>query len=255
MRAIDLLNDGEEPAARRELERALALDSENKLAASLMRQITEDPIAAYGSQSFTYRVQPNESLSAIARKFLGDIYLFYGLARYNDIRVPKQLHVGQVIKVPGKGPPAAAAATDAPSRRGADRAQSASRGKEPSIALAKPQTVIPAPDVVEPVSPGARAYQEGLQLLKSGNKEGAYGAFNQAVRADPQHAEARAHAEQLRQELVQNYHRLATTAFHRQDMATAIKHWNRVLELDPNHGAAKVQRERAIELSKRIGQY
>ena len=36
---------------------------------------------------------------------MGDIYLFYGLARYNDIKVPRQVQGGQQIKVPGKAPP------------------------------------------------------------------------------------------------------------------------------------------------------
>ena len=40
------------------------------------------------------------ALSRIAGHFMGDIYMFYALARYNDIRVPRLVAGGQVIRVP-----------------------------------------------------------------------------------------------------------------------------------------------------------
>ena len=103
--AVDELEDGHEDEARSVLQRALALDPGNKLALSLMRQLGTDPVTLLGRESFSYTVKAGESLSKIAGRFLGDIYLFYGLARYNDIKVPKQVGGGQVIRVPGKAPP------------------------------------------------------------------------------------------------------------------------------------------------------
>lgn len=103
--AIELLEAGNEEQATAELQRALQADPNNKLAASLLRQIQSDPVAVLGRESFAYRVQPGESISRIAQRFLGDVHLFYILSRYNDLKVPKQLHAGQMIKVPGKAPP------------------------------------------------------------------------------------------------------------------------------------------------------
>lgn len=106
--AVELLEGGNEEQASIEVQRALQLDPQNRLAQSLLKQIQTDPNSLFGREYFTYRVQPGESLSRIAGRFLGDVHLFYGLARYNDIRVPRQLQGGQAIKVPGKAPPPSA---------------------------------------------------------------------------------------------------------------------------------------------------
>ena len=105
MGAVGLLETGHEDQARVELQNALTLDPANKLALNLTRQLNVDPIAALGRDSFAYTVKPSDTLSQIAGRFLGDIYSFYILARYNDIKVPRQVAGGQVIRVPGKAPP------------------------------------------------------------------------------------------------------------------------------------------------------
>ena len=104
MQSIELLEAGQEDQARAELHRALQLDPANKLANSLMKQITADPVALLGRESFAYTVQSSDTLSRIAGRFMGDIYAFYILARYNDIRVPRQVAGGQVLRIPGKPP-------------------------------------------------------------------------------------------------------------------------------------------------------
>ena len=105
MHVADLLEAGNETEARSEIDRALALDPNNKLAQNFQRQMTVDPTTALGAEFFTYTVRPGETLSRIAGRFMGDIYAFYLLARYNDVKVPKQVSSGQTIRVPGKMPP------------------------------------------------------------------------------------------------------------------------------------------------------
>jgi tetratricopeptide (TPR) repeat protein len=113
---VELLEQGQEEQAAAELQRVLRQEPNHKLASSLMRQIREDPQAQFGREFFNYRVVPGETLSRIAGRYLGDIYLFYGLARYNGIKVPRQLHGGQQIKIPGKaGAPPPAPPPPAPS--------------------------------------------------------------------------------------------------------------------------------------------
>ena len=157
--AIDMLEAGHEDQATAELQRALQNDPNNKLAQLLLRQIQVDPVATLGREHFQYKVQPGESISKIAQRFLGDVHQFYILARYNDLKVPKQLQSGQVIKVPGKAPPAAAVAPPAPA---------------PAKPVATPAT--PAP-VVAPVAvpapvvdPAKVAERERLTKVTAGTK-------------------------------------------------------------------------------------
>ncbi len=109
--ALDHLQAGQEDQAEAELTRILQSDPNNRLATSLLRQIKDDPVASLGRESFAYRVQPGESLSRIAQRFLNDLHLFYILARYNNIKVPRNLAGGQMIRVPGKAPAAGAASS------------------------------------------------------------------------------------------------------------------------------------------------
>lgn len=44
-------------------------------------------------------------------------------------------------------------------------------------------------------------------------------------------------------------------AFHRQDLATAIKEWDIVLELDPQDESARLKRQQAVDLSERLKKF
>ena len=131
--SFDWLDGGEEEKARVELEYARQLEPDNKQVACLYRGVTADPVTALGNESTPYTVRPGESLGTIARRAMGDVCEFYILARYNQIKVPKQLASGQTIRIPGKVALAAPAAADT----------------APVPAPPKPE---PAP-VVEPVKP------------------------------------------------------------------------------------------------------
>ena len=251
LRAVDPLNAGDEATARRDLERALSLDPENKLAASLMRQITEDPAAIFGSQYFTHRLQRDESLSMLAGRFLGDIYLFYGLARYNDIRVPRQVHVGQTIRVPGKAPPQQQAKQKPLPPPSPPTQQAKVKETQPPVAPPEPSR----PEPVAVVSPGQKSYERGLQLAKSGDRDNAYEAFREALRLDPQHREARAQLDKSRQDVIQFHRREATAALQRRNLDPAMMHTKRVLDVDPNNTWAKPFLQHLNELAEKLKQF
>lgn len=101
-----LLESGQDQQALSDIRRVLQTDASNKLALHLQAQITEDPVVLFGRESFAYTVQPGETLSRIAQRFLNDVHAFYGLARYNNIRVPRSLAGGQTLRIPGKAPAA-----------------------------------------------------------------------------------------------------------------------------------------------------
>lgn len=228
--AVDQLQNGDEPAARVTLDKAVALDPTNDLARKLQDQIKADAQRELGPVFFRYTVQRDDSLSKLAQQYLGDRFRFYILAKYNDITSPNKLAAGEVIKIPGRAPamPPAAAAP-------------------------------PAADAVKPAEPEAKPrddvaelLQKGKDLAASGNLEGAYAAYGDAAKKTPVNAEAVRRRDASKVALVRSLDREGTQAFQRQNLDLAITKWDRILELDPNNQKAKLERERCLELKKKM---
>ncbi|MDY0743299.1 LysM domain-containing protein [Paucibacter sp. R3-3] len=231
MSAVSLLEQGKEAEAREDIQRALAAEPSNKLAQSLLRQISVDPVATLGKESFSYTVRPNDSLSSIAGRFMGDIYSFYILARYNNISVPKQLAGGQVLRIPGKAPPPLPA----------------------TVTPAPAPTLVAAPAPVAPVpapNPGEVSMKAGEAAERAGNLTRAYAEYLKAASLDQPGADAK--AEQVRGKLVTSLSRGARTAFAKQDLDGAIKAWDQVLVVDPGNDTAKLERQRAVSLKQKL---
>ncbi|MCB1889523.1 MAG: LysM peptidoglycan-binding domain-containing protein [Rhodocyclaceae bacterium] len=104
LKVADLLEAGKIEEAHVEIERALEIDPANKLAQNFLMQLTADPVTALGETSFPYTVKSGESLSKISGRYMGDIFQFYILARYNGIAVPRLVAAGQTIRIPGDRP-------------------------------------------------------------------------------------------------------------------------------------------------------
>jgi LysM repeat protein len=249
--AVEMLEGGFEDQARGELQRALVLDANNRLAHNLLRQMSVDPTSALGRESFQYVVKPGETLSRIAHRHLGDVYSFYILARYNDIRVPRQLAGGQTIRIPGKAPPPVAVVDRDPPRR-ADVPPRA----EPRPPVAMPDPVptplpmpvaIAAPQVPE-VSPAASALRAAEAAEGRGDLERALAEYRRA--GDQPGAPEK--AEQMRKQLVAHHTVRARTAFAKQDLDGTIGQWDRVLELDPGNETAKLERRKAVGLKEKL---
>lgn len=100
--AAEQLNEGNEDAARDGIAHALALDPNNRIGLCLQRGLTADPVTSLGRDSTSYTVRPGDTLGSIAQRALGESCEFYLLARYNQIRIPSRLYVGQALRIPGK---------------------------------------------------------------------------------------------------------------------------------------------------------
>ncbi len=243
--AIAQLQNGEVAAAQKMLEQAQTLDPANDLARKMQDQIKADPQKELGTVFFRYTVQRDDSLSKIAQTYMGDRFKFHILAKYNDIANPSKLAAGQVIKVPGRGPAAAAAtaATAAP-------AAPAARAAEPADDAAKAAAI----EAATPRNASMALMQQGRDLQKAGNLEGAYDAFREAALRDPGNRDAALQRDATRQALARRYEREATQAFQRQNLDEAIGKWDRVLALEPSNQKAKLERERAIDLRKKMNE-
>jgi len=231
--AVDQLQNGDEAAARLTLDKAVALDSTNDLARKLQDQIKADAQKELGPVFFRYTVQRDDSLSKLAQQYLGDRFRFYILAKYNDMASPNKLSAGQVIKIPGRAPatPPAAATPPAPA----------------ADAVAKP-----AEPEAKPRDDVAELLQKGKDLEAKGNLEGAYAAYSDAAKKTPVNAEAVRRRDASKTALVRSLDREGTQAFQRQNLDLAITKWDRILELDPNNQKAKLERERCLELKKKM---
>lgn len=211
---LESLNEGEEERARTDLDEARLLEPDNKTLNCLQRGLTADPMTTLGRDSTAYAVQSGETLGRIAQRALGDSCEFYLLARYNQIRVPKQVAVGQVLRIPGK---VALGSPDAAS----------SRRPAPAPVPVPESVAAPAASTPPPASPA---------VIEAATKP-ASSATSTNVKTE-----------------IDRHHRAAQAAFRRQDLATAIKEWGRVLELDPNNELARVRRQEAIDLERRLKQ-
>jgi len=234
LEAVDHLQNGDEVGARQALATALTLDPANDIARKMQEQVNADAQKELGSTFFRYTVQRDDSLSKLAQQYLGDRLRFYILAKYNDMANPSRLAAGQVIRIPGKAPAALPASTPAASA-------------EPA----------PAAVAVEPAADGGdlvALMQKGRRLQASGDLQGAYAAFSDAVVRAPGNRDAIIQRDAAKAALIRSYDRDATQAFQRQNLDLAIAKWDRLLELDPGNQKAKLERERAIELKKRMNE-
>ena len=241
MSAVGMLEQGHEDEARAELQRALSTDPNSKLAQNLMRQITSDPVTALGRESFNYTVRPNESLSTISGRFLGDIYSFYILARYNNIAVPRQVAGGQTLRIPGKAPPPAVARETRPAPAPAPAVEREAARVEPA-----PTPAVAAPAAPPEPTPAERAMHAAEAAERGGNLEVALVEYRKAASLNEDGAEAK--AAQVQHQLVQRYSLNARTAFARQDLDGAIRSWDAVLKVEPQNETARLERQRALAL-------
>lgn len=102
MQALDDLQAGTPDKARPTLKSLLVAKPDNAAVKNLLQQLDADPVEVLGKEYFQYKTQSGDTLSKIAKRFLGDPYKFYILAKYNDIQAPGHLQAGQSIKIPGK---------------------------------------------------------------------------------------------------------------------------------------------------------
>jgi len=231
LQAVDQLQGGDDIGARATLDQALKLDPNNDLAKNLMNQINADAQRELGSTFFRYTVQPGESLSRLAQQYMGDRFRFWILAKYNDIANPSRLAAGQVVKIPGRQPavpPPVVATPEAPPAKAAE------------------------PEAPKTDTQLADAMKRGAEQERSNNLEAAYATYVDVVARYPSNAEAVKKRDATKVSLIRTLDRDASQAFQRQNLDLAIAKWDRILELDPNNRKARLERERALDLKKRM---
>ncbi|HEX5305703.1 MAG TPA: LysM domain-containing protein [Dyella sp.] len=221
----------------------LAAHPNDRLAQSMLHQLTADPQSALGPVGSTHVVQPGESYSTLAQRYLGDAQLFLILARYNGSTRPALLQVGEKLRLP------------ASSRDAVDAGPASAERAAPDAPVAADDAAPAATALIEsPAARSQRLQRESLALLDAGRETEALARLDAALAEDPGLASDRGHAAALRQQVVARCHQRAIVLYRDQQLAPAIALWDRVLAVDPTYEPALAYRARAQELQRRLKQ-
>ncbi|MEO7071540.1 MAG: LysM domain-containing protein [Rhodanobacter sp.] len=225
----DDLQRGRYAAGEQALRRYLAQHPDDRAAQATLRQLTADPRQVLGRASRAHVVQPGDSYSTLAARYLGDASQFLILARYNNSTDPSLLRVGESVQLPLSAAGAVEAAPQAEA----------------------------APPVPESTSTKVRRLQaESLALLKQGDRKQALQRMDAALTLDPRlKLDPGSVAASLRKDVLAGYHQRAIVLYRDQQLDPAIALWDRVLAIDPGYEPATVYRTRALELKQRLKQY
>ncbi|MEK6750381.1 MAG: LysM peptidoglycan-binding domain-containing protein [Pseudomonadota bacterium] len=266
--AVQSLQVGDVDAAREDVRAALKLDPSYANAKSLLQQIDGDAVAMLGPKNFEYEIKAGDSLSSVAKRYLGDPLRFHILAKYNGVDNPSRLNVGQKIKVPGEQRGVEVARVE-PKPRSTPQAQLngaqvitkakrlADEGKYSKAAeLLEGELENGELDDEEPVQDAlVTIYIKQSDVLKRDNKiTAAQKVLQKAAILQPTNAKVAAKIDAMKVQVadVDKLYKDAYSAYRRQKLDDAIKGFDKVLEIDPHHELAKLYRARAAQLTERL---
>ncbi|WP_141215657.1 lipopolysaccharide assembly protein LapB [Hahella sp. CCB-MM4] len=350
--ALKKLNADKTDEALVELETYHESNPDDSRASRIIKQINSPIEELYPVESFPVELQWGQTLSTLSRDYLGDVYGFYGLAKYNGIPVSSKLVVGQSINIPATDRALRAkkeieeraekeasvevntepmpeeivemeedlADVEAPaagaSEETADEVQSAEVAAEESVnpaeavvvseataaeaqreenvvkegtpveivhsALAEEDYIKAAevlqkmsdensvpdsltneiPDIYlrasnqlekeNPVLASKYQFEIGRFLAQRGDLDAALPAYLRSAELDDTNTDAQKAAKELKAKLAAKYHRMATNAYRKQELDEAISLWEYVLDIDPDHSAAKAYLVQANELKGKL---
>jgi len=301
-KALQYMEHGQIGQASAELKAYLAAIPTSKRAQSLLEQTTMDPSAFFPKDSFSVKLTSGESLSTLAKKYLGSALKFYALAKYNNISNPSRVNIGQSINIPLTKKAIMVRAEDSKTKPAvkpesgniADTPKASDKQVKKPVVTADTLnneiidlvskknykaaiTKIEKLKTLGDLTPKARtsalaAYLGNAKQLSSSDKKKAaenytnaadlnqingepltaFNHYKTASNLDPDNARAMEEMLILQKNISDIYHREATVAKNNQELDVAIKKWDMVLEVDPEHASAIVERSRAIQLQEKL---
>ena len=220
-----LLEEGRPAPARIELLEYLEARPDSAIAQDILVQI-DMPAGEYFPEDFhVVELKSGQSLSTLSKTYLGSVYQFHALAKYNAIAQPSKTKVGQKIRIPLTVV-----------AREALRAQASESDIVPAAAEIMPPEPAPEPapepELEEAPAPEVAASQN-LEAVVPSSAEFVLSAKQKADQAD-------------------SLHRQALNAYRAQDLDKAIGLWDQLLELAPNYESASIYRSQAVELRNKL---
>lgn len=287
--ALQLLQDGQPQQADTELEAYLKDVPDSKPAQDLVAQIETPLDKLFPAENFRVTLAKDESLSSLAKTYLGDALKFYALARYNAIAVPAKVNAGQSIKIPStahalaaektlvaKDAAETAAPTPAPKpklaagevwkeieadirQRRYDEAITLSETNEfaPSRAQIRVMASAYAADAKakresDPQTCARHAVKAGQFYLDADEPVKAIETLDIALAAAPGDAQVAALHQQASHRIADRKYREGMIAFQKQDLDGAIAAWDRVVALEPDYKDVQLNRSQALKLKENL---
>lgn len=244
------IQPGHYAEAEKTLRRFLQQHPGDRAAQFMLQQLTADPQEMLGRQRRIYVVQPGDSYSGLAERYLGNADKFVILARYNRSTHPSVLRTGEKLFLPVSAPLADKAdrGVNAAASAGPKPVEPGQAGSTASISSGMAATG---------ASAAVRASQlqdESVALLKQGHQSEALARLDEALTLDPGLKSNGSGSASMRSQLVAQYHQHAIVLYRDQQLDQAITLWNRVLAIDPSFEPAIIYRARALELKRRLRQ-
>lgn len=177
--AFVLLMEGHEQQAAVILHKGLRRDPQNASAHLLLDSVERDPKELLGPRNYPYTVRQGDTVLGLAQRFLGNQLLAYRFLRYNGLKAPATLAVGQELLIPGEppAPPPPPVRTESPAH--------------PDDRLAHPKPRVAKLKAAAPVAVACnlRASQQaraaGLSALNQGNVARAVSVLTNAAALYP----------------------------------------------------------------------
>ncbi|MEO0436831.1 MAG: hypothetical protein AAF098_07980 [Pseudomonadota bacterium] len=239
-RALELLEVGDEPTARAELMAYQKAVPSSQVARDLLLQIDQSANEYFPSDFQEVFLKSGQSLSNVAQTYLGSAYKFYALAKYNDIRQPRRVVPGQIIKVPLTD-----SALEAFDKEGVSNEDSIVDSRSVAEQLESDESLKEELESVADVPVEEDVEVQAIEPVVADSVE-------DSVTAPTLPVEEAAAALTTQVKQVQTLHREAISAYRAQDLDRAIELWDEVLSIDPEHEGAQIYREQAMTLKSRL---
>ncbi len=287
---LKLLETGQPEQAKQALKTYLSAYPDSNLARQLYGQLTEAPTRRYGQEHFKYVIKRGDTLGFLAQRYLGNSLEFYGLARYNHIRDPRKIRVGQSIKIPLGSSNTTKLLRQARNMFAKNQWMDAFRlliaipGSDGQFEQSRQLLEQGLDDFLKSLETIEARQQAEAMLVQLLNQSGPFkelvnykvhslrtkSKLEQSRRAlttkqldqafelfvdvtSPDDSNQSSYTE-LASELSEALHREAVVQFRNQQLNTAIELWDKVLKISPDHQSAKQYRDRAVKINSQLRQ-
>jgi len=190
--ALNLLEDGQPLPARAELIVYLEQNPGSDTGADLLQQIDLPALDYFPEDYREVQLAPGQSLSTLSKQYLGSIYQFYALAKYNGIAVPHSLRAGQTLRIPLTAEARSAFAAQDTSGKTTKPAATAPKVEVVTKTPARPTQSTTQPQAEDSQTADvAQLHREALDAYRAQDLNRAIELWDQVLIIDPDHENAR----------------------------------------------------------------